>query len=122
MTDLELARLRANAAGFLADALDLGVSTLTRERSAVFAQLFAELDTARSEHAALREIVTALATTNVLAYEGDAGDWVSCPFAQCTGEDDYRNDDIELDGRFRHSADCPVTKARALLSETGGTK
>lgn len=73
--------------------------------------------TAERENAALREIAQAVATEDILCYEGDAGDEVRCPF--CTGEEDYKlpkRADRPAYHEFRHEPDCPVTQARALLA------
>ena len=81
------------------------------------------LVTALRQHAALlaeaerlREIVQAVATEDTCAYEDDAGDDVRCVF--CAGEDDWREARARGVMHFiRHTPDCPVTKARALLAE-----
>ena len=67
----------------------------------------------RAENAAMREIVAAVATKDVLSHEGDAGDWISCPF--CHGEDDWRNPEHPIDQHFIHEPTCVVMKARSLL-------
>lgn len=75
--------------------------------------------------AAAMAIVRDVATEDTLAYEGDAGDDYRCVF--CGGHFDWRDgyehtvptreqmDDIPH--ALVHTSDCPVTKARALLTQ-----
>jgi len=74
-----------------------------------------------TENAAMREIVEAVATEDTCAYESDAGDDVRCVF--CAGEDDWREARVRGVMHFmRHTPNCIVTKARALLaSESSDT-
>jgi aminoglycoside phosphotransferase len=77
-----------------------------------------------AERDALRKIAQALVTEDWLAYEGDAGDDIRCP--GCGGEEaDWRQEPKDLAPsaayawrwqHYQHTAECPITKARALLS------
>lgn len=75
--------------------------------------------------AAVMAIVRDVATEDTLAYEGDAGDDYRCVF--CGGHFDWgdgeqhsiptREQLSDVPRALVHTPDCPVTKARALLSE-----
>lgn len=64
-----------------------------------------------------REIVRAVATTEVLAHEGDAGDNIICPF--CNGDEAWPHlsaQEHPIDRWFVHEPTCVVMKARTLLA------
>ena len=71
----------------------------------------------QAENAAMREIVEAVAGrawyTHSSTLGGDWQQYACCPFEECEQES------LEGSRNIRHTPDCPVTKARALLGREG---
>lgn len=116
---LEAIERMANEAG--RKGLDMHPSRHYQAVDRVMEMIEAEHDTLRAENAAMRAIVEAVTERRegsfgqsydaVLCYNDNAG-YRECPW--CAGSEREQERDPWA---FTHEAECPVTKARALLGQ-----
>jgi predicted RNase H-like nuclease (RuvC/YqgF family) len=99
----EMDRSQSREDGEMDDDMDNDMEDMVERYDTRLDELTSEIDTLRAENAALREIVATVATEE-MAWESDAGDRY-CIF------------ECDLASGYHHNANCPVTRARALLGQ-----